>query len=152
MQVAFADKSAEFLSEILIDDLTKGMEGTEFKAAYIKYSTNSSELTDYDRKLGRAAVIAQIATGVPIYTHTSNKNGMSQINFFKEQGVDLSKVVIGHMGDTNDLEYIRGIADTGVRIGMDRFAADTVMPEEYLDSKLRAQTVIDLWKKVTWIS
>jgi phosphotriesterase-related protein len=146
LQLALADKSAEFLAEILIDDLTEGMEGTTYKASFIKYATGYSELTDYDRKIGKAVVLAHKATGAPIYTHTSNKNGISQVEFFREHGVDLSKVIIGHMGDTDDIEYIKSVVDSGVKIGMDRFATDTVMPEVYLDSKIRAEVVVDLWK------
>jgi phosphotriesterase-related protein len=122
------------------------MESSTYKAAIIKYSTNFPELTEYEKKLGEAVAIAHKATGAPIYTHTSNKNGVAQIEFLKEQGVDLSRVIIGHMGDTDDLEYIKHVADTNVRIGMDRFALDTVAPELHLDSDSRARTVVDLWK------
>jgi phosphotriesterase-related protein len=44
--------------------------------------------------------------------------------------VDLSKVVIGHCGDTTDLDYLREIADAGSILGMDRFGVDVFLPFE----------------------
>ena len=45
-----------------------------------------------------------------------------------EKGVDLSKVVIGHAGDSNDLDYLTELADAGVLLGMDRFGLDLFNP------------------------
>jgi Predicted metal-dependent hydrolase with the TIM-barrel fold len=42
--------------------------------------------------------------------------------------VDLSKVVIGHAGDSNDLDYLTELADAGVLLGMDRFGLDLFNP------------------------
>jgi phosphotriesterase-related protein len=33
--------------------------------------------------------------------------GLDQQRIFREEGVDLSRVVIGHSGDTTDIEYLR---------------------------------------------
>ena len=35
--------------------------------------------------------------------------GEIAVRIFREEGVDLSKVVIGHAGDSNDLEYLRAL-------------------------------------------
>jgi phosphotriesterase-related protein len=43
---------------------------------------------------------------------------------------DLTKVVIGHCGDTTDLDYLREIADAGSLLGMDRFGVDVFLPLE----------------------
>ena len=45
-----------------------------------------------------------------------------------EEGVDLSKVMIGHAGDSNDLDYLTELADAGVLLGMDRFGLDLFNP------------------------
>jgi phosphotriesterase-related protein len=37
---------------------------------------------------------------------------------------------IGHCGDTTDLDYLRGIADMGSVLGMDRFGIDVFSPFE----------------------
>jgi phosphotriesterase-related protein len=45
---------------------------------------------------------------------------------FANEGVDLSRVVIGHSGDTDDYEYLQTLADRGSYLGMDRFGLETV--------------------------
>ena len=42
--------------------------------------------------------------------------------------MDLTKVVVGHAGDTNDLDYLKWIMDQGATIGCDRFGLDLFNP------------------------
>lgn len=146
-QVSLQDKSPEFISEILINDIENGIEGSDIKAQFIKFATVGPELTEYDRKIGKAAALASNATGVFIYTHTNQKNGISQIDFFESEGVSPERVVIGHMGDTEDYEYIRSIMDRGHYIGMDRFSSHVLEPENYLEDEKRAKVVAELIKE-----
>jgi len=44
----------------------------------------------------------------------------------REEGVDLTKVVLGHSGDTADLDYLSELADAGCLLGMDRFGLDVI--------------------------
>ncbi len=41
--------------------------------------------------------------------------------------MDLSKVVIGHVGDTNDLDYLEELLSMGVYLGLDRFGLGNTM-------------------------
>lgn len=50
------------------------------------------------------------------------------VQVFTEEGVDLTKVVVGHAGDSNDLDYLGGLADAGCPLGMDRFGLDIYNP------------------------
>ena len=54
--------------------------------------------------------------------------GYGAVRIFREEGVDLSKVMIGHAGDSNDLDYLTELADAGVVLGMDRFGLDLYNP------------------------
>jgi phosphotriesterase-related protein len=56
-----------------------------------------------------------------------------------EEGVDLSRVVIGHSGDSTDLDYLKEIMARGSYIGMDRFGIDVLLPFEE-----RVNTVVAL--------
>jgi phosphotriesterase-related protein len=38
--------------------------------------------------------------------------------------------VIAHAGDSNDLDYLRAIADTGAWLGCDRFGIEHFNPDE----------------------
>ena len=44
-------------------------------------------------------------------------------------GVDPRRIVIAHMGDSNDLAYLRAIADTGASLGCDRFQIEHFNPD-----------------------
>ena len=48
----------------------------------------------------------------------------------REEGADLTKVVLGHSGDTTDLDYLSELADAGCLLGMDRFGLDVITPFE----------------------
>ena len=56
------------------------------------------------------------------------RRGLEQQEIFRSEGVDLSRVVIGHCGDTDDLDYLKEIADAGSILGMDRFGIDGYLP------------------------
>jgi phosphotriesterase-related protein len=80
----------------------------------------------------RATAQAHRATGVPISTHTHahTRRGLEQQTIFESEGVDLSRVVIGHSGDTTDLGYLEEVMAQGSFLGMDRFGIDVLLPFE----------------------
>ncbi len=47
---------------------------------------------------------------------------------FAEEGVDLERVVVGHSGDSTDLDYLEELAAAGSTLGMDRFGVDAYCP------------------------
>ncbi|MDQ2945265.1 MAG: phosphotriesterase-related protein, partial [Acidobacteriota bacterium] len=81
--------------------------------------------------------------GVPISTHTHarKRRGLDQQRIFREEGVDLRRVIIGHSGDTTDLAYLEELMAQGSYLGMDRFGIDTFLP--FQD---RVETVATLCK------
>ncbi len=116
--------------DLFVGDILEGIEGTAVRAGILKCATDRFGLTkDVERTL-RAVAKAQLITGVPIYTHTnaSKRVGLDQQRVFTEEGVDLSRVVIGHCGDTDDLDYLQQMLDQGSYLGMDRFGLDYFLP------------------------
>jgi len=71
-------------------------------------------------------------TGVPISTHPNvwHQTGRDQQRVFAEEGVDLSRVVIGHSGDSTDVGYLEELIAAGSYLGMDRFGIDAISPFE----------------------
>jgi phosphotriesterase-related protein len=69
---------------------------------------------------------------VPISTHTHalRRVGLDQQRIFREEGVDLARVVIGHSGDTTDLGYLEELISHGSYLGMDRFGIDSILSFE----------------------
>lgn len=117
----------ELIADMFIHDIEKGIADTGVRAAVLKCATDAPGLTPHVERVLRATAMAHRQTGVPISTHTNarRKNGLDQQRVFKEEGVDLTRVVIGHSGDTTNLEYLEELIANGSYIGMDRFGIDT---------------------------
>lgn len=122
----------EPLEEFFIGDITTGIAGTGVKAAVIKIVSEEAELSEDEARVIRAAAVAQLETGVPISTHSkvAVRNGLVQQKFFTELGVSPDRLIIGHSGDSTDLDYLRQILDNGSTIGLDRFGTTHLPPTE----------------------
>ncbi|MFA5708476.1 phosphotriesterase, partial [Mycolicibacterium sp.] len=116
--------------DLFVRDITEGIAGTGVKAAILKCATDEPGLTPGVERVLRAVAQAHRQTGVPISTHThaATRRGLDQQRVFAEEGVDLTRVVIGHCGDTTDLDYLEELIAAGSYIGMDRFGADVYLP------------------------
>ena len=126
----FQNRDEDAMARLFVRDITKGIQGTEVKAAILKCATDEPGLTPDVEKVLRAVARAHRRTGAPISTHThpGTKRGLEQQRVFKEEGVDLGRVVIGHSGDSEDLDYLQALIDAGSYIGMDRFGLDHLLP------------------------
>jgi phosphotriesterase-related protein len=111
-------------------DITQGIADTGVKAAFLKFALETPEPSPGVERIARAIARTHVETGAPITVHTSgpHQTGRIALRIFREEGVDLSKVVIGHAGDSNDLDYLTELADAGVLLGMDRFGLDLYNP------------------------
>jgi phosphotriesterase-related protein len=129
------------LIEMFVRDIEIGIEGTAVRAGMLKVVTDEPGVTADVTRVMTAAAIAHQQTGVPITTHShpATRNGLIQQAFFRERGVPLERVIIGHSGDTEDLDYLRALMDAGSTIGMDRFGMVHVLPDDR-----RVRTVISL--------
>jgi predicted metal-dependent phosphotriesterase family hydrolase len=82
------------------------------------------EITADERKVFRAIGRAQVATNIPIFTHTGipGKSALQQLDILEDAGVPLDKVVIGHMGNLVDTNvYVHKIiCRRGGNVGFDR--------------------------------
>jgi phosphotriesterase-related protein len=122
----------ELMTEMFVRDIAEGIAGTGVKAAILKCATDQQGTTPGVERILRAVAQAHRQTGVPISTHTHalTRRGLDQQRIFREEGVDLSRVIIGHSGDTTDVDYLEELVDAGSYIGMDRFGIDTILPFE----------------------
>jgi len=111
-------------------DITEGIMDTGVKAAFLKCALETPEPSPGVERIARAIARTHVETGAPITVHTSgpHQTGRTAVRIFGEEGVDLTKVVIGHAGDSNDIDYLKELADTGVLLGMDRFGLDLFNP------------------------
>lgn len=122
----------ETMTDFFIRDIEHGIGDTGVKAAIIKCATDTPGVTPGVERVLRAAAQAHRHTGVPISTHTdaATKRGLDQQRVFAGEGVDLSRVVIGHCGDSTDIAYLEELIANGSYLGMDRFGIDLLLPFE----------------------
>jgi phosphotriesterase-related protein len=122
----------EPLTDLFTSDIEGGIAGTGIKAAVLKCVTDTAGLTPGVERVLRATARAHRRTGVPISTHTdaATRRGLDQQRIFDDEGVDLSRVIIGHSGDTTDLDYLEELIRRGSWLGMDRFGVDVFLPFE----------------------
>ena len=64
------------------------------------------------------------------HSRPASNTGPRQVEIFLEEGVDPAKIQIAHTGDTDDLDYIEGLLDKGVWIGLDRYGLELYLPIE----------------------
>lgn len=113
-------EDVEALADLMVREITQGMDGTGIRAGVIKVAT-SEVITPAEERVLRAAARACRATGAAIITHTQRgAMALAQVDLFEREGVDLSRVVIGHIGGTLDLELHLALAKRGVYLGYDR--------------------------------
>jgi len=122
----------EPMVDLFVNDVITGIAGTSVKAAFFKCAIDAQGLTPGVERVMRAVGRAHRLTGAPITVHTDvhNSGGRDVQRVLGEEGVDLSRVVVGHSGDSTDLAYLKGLADAGSFLGMDRFGIDLILPFE----------------------
>jgi phosphotriesterase-related protein len=130
--------------DMFVTDITTGIADTGIKAGVLKCATDLPGVTEGVERVLRAVARAHRETGVPITTHTNarSRRGLEQQAIFAEEGVDLTRVVIGHSGDTDDLDYLLELIDNGSYLGMDRFGIDS-----YLTTAQRVEVVAELCRR-----
>lgn len=112
------------MAELFCRDIDEGILGTSnVRAGILKCATDVKGVMPGVEKVLRAVARAHRRTGIPISTHTDadTRRGLEQQQIFREEGVDLSRVVIGHSGDSFDFDYLEQLLAAGSFLGMDRF-------------------------------
>jgi phosphotriesterase-related protein len=133
--------SMDPMAEMFIGDITGGISDTGVKAAFLKCAVDDQGMTPDVERVLRAVARAHAETGAPItvHTHPHSGTGREVLRVLREEKADLAKVVLGHSGDSTDLDYLTELADAGCLLGMDRFGLDLITPFEQ-----RVATVADL--------
>ena len=134
----------EPLTQLFLKDLREGIADTGVRAGFLKCAIEEQGLTPGVERAMRAVGAASAESGAPITVHTNPHTGSGLVaqSVLAEEGADLSKVVIGHSGDTTDVDYLCKVADAGSYLGMDRFGLDVLLPFED-----RVATVLEMLRR-----
>ncbi|MEG2116418.1 MAG: phosphotriesterase-related protein, partial [Clostridia bacterium] len=117
----FYEKTVGELAELMVDELTCGIDGTDRKAEVIgEVGTSSGKMTEEEKKLFLASCIAHKKTQAPISTHTTiGTFATEQGEFFIENKVDPARVYIGHTDLSKNVETVSNLISKGFYCGFD---------------------------------
>jgi phosphotriesterase-related protein len=109
------------MTQRFISDARHGIGGGPVRAGILgEQATSLGRITPHEEKCLRAAARAHLATGLALVTHTTHGTmALEQIDILTEEGVDLRRVVIGHMDTHPDTDYVRRVLDRGVNVAFD---------------------------------
>jgi phosphotriesterase-related protein len=131
--------------DMFVTDIRDGIAGTGVKASFLKCAIDQQGMTDGVARVMRAVAKAHRQTGMPItvHTHPDSQTGLAVKRVLcDEEGVDATRVVLGHSGDTADIEHLTELAQHGFILGMDRFGINI---ETTFES--RADTLVELCRR-----
>ena len=129
-----AEASVDELTEMLVEHIEVGIEGTDVRAGVIGELGMTEPLHPQEEKVLRAGGRAQARTGVPLTVHPMvfKKEAHKYIDILEAEGANLDKVYISHMdGSCPDYEYHESVMDRGVSIDYDLFG-DTSWNDAHL--------------------
>jgi len=126
----FENRDVDVMADHFVEDIEIGVQGTDIRAAFLKCAADAAGVTEHVEKIHRAVARASLQTGAPIMAHSMPAvgTGPRQVEIFAEEGVDMAKVQIAHCGDTDDVDYIQGLIDNGVYVGLDRYGLEMYLP------------------------
>jgi phosphotriesterase-related protein len=130
--------------DMFIADIRTGISTTGVKAALLKCAIDEPGLTPGVERIMRAVAQAHLATDVPItvHTHPGSHQGRNVLRVMQEEGVATNRIVLGHSGDSHDVDHLSELADAGFWLGMDRFGLSVGT-----DFETRCNTVIEMCRR-----
>jgi phosphotriesterase-related protein len=117
-------RSDDQIVELWVREIREGIDDTGVKAAFLKCAVEQHGLIGDIPRILAAIAATSVETGAPVMVHTNApaRTGLLALDALTAAGVDPKRIVIAHAGDSNDLDYLRAIADTGASLGCDRFS------------------------------
>lgn len=124
----------EEIGMLMVKELTEGVDGV--RAGYIGEIGISEIFDDKERRVLRAAAIAQKKTGVAINVHINpwTVNGLEAADILLDAGVDPQRICISHIDVENREDYIYALLKKGVYVEFDNFGKEYYIRREVRNS------------------
>jgi phosphotriesterase-related protein len=137
-----ADPAAQIVREF-----TDGVGDTGVHPGIIgEIGTDKPWVSALEERVHRAAARASLETGMAITTHGVQSDvGLSQLGIFTEEGVDPSRVIIGHADSFPSLDFYLAALDAGANIQFD-FLGHRFGVEETLEPRL-VEIIVELLER-----
>lgn len=109
------------IADYLIADLVDEIPGTGVRAGIIgEIASDLSHITATEERSFRAAARASRETGAMVSTHAASfPTGLAQLEILQEEGVDPSRVVIGHADTVKSVDYSLELLRRGAFVEFD---------------------------------
>ncbi|GAB2700057.1 phosphotriesterase family protein [Kitasatospora kifunensis] len=113
--------TGEELTRRFVADAQTGIGSTEVRAGILGEQPTGLDTVSTHEETGlRAAALAHHATGLALNTHTTHGTmALEQLAILDQEDVARERVVIGHLDNHPELDYVRRVLDTGVTIAFD---------------------------------
>jgi phosphotriesterase-related protein len=127
-------RSVDDLADELVREATDGVpagDGRVVRPGIIgEIGTDKPWVSGQEERVFRAAARAARRTGLAVTTHAVLSDvGRAQLRILDEEGIDPSRVVIGHADSYPSLEHYRAIVETGASVEFD-FLGMSFTPQE----------------------
>ena len=131
---ALSTMSEEEISELMVKELVEGIDG--ICAGYIGEIGISEIFDDKERRILRAAAIAQKKTDVAINVHINpwTTNGIEAADILLNAGVSPDRICISHIDVENREDYIHALLQKGVYVEFDNFGKEYYIRREVRNS------------------
>jgi phosphotriesterase-related protein len=111
----FAQRSVSALADLIVREAASGVAGTGVRAGIIKIAVG--DFGADDRKLCRAAAIAQRETGLSITTHTCTPRVRTGVlDIMEGAGVPPERIYLGHADDNATLPELLSLVQRGCSV------------------------------------
>lgn len=126
------------MEALMLKELTEGIEGTKIRAGIIKIAQEGGTLSDWEKKVFRAAARASKAARTPIATHTGN--AFEQFDFLVKAGANPHKILLSHVdvGRKGIPGELMTIAREGGYLEVDTFGQEFYTPWNELVALIRS--------------
>ena len=140
-------RTVDDLAAELIREFTDGVAGTGVHPGILgEIGTDKPWVSALEERVHRAVARASRATGMAISTHAvKSPVGQAQLRIFEEEGVDPSRVVIGHADSYPVLDHYLAILDRGANLEFD-FLGHRFAEEEAEEPRL-VQLIVELLER-----
>ena len=114
-------RSVDSLADELVTEIEQGVKDTGVRPGIIgEIGTEKGWMSPAEERVHRAAARAAATTGLPVMTHSfASDVGLWQLQVLSEEGVDPSRVIIGHADSYRRQSYHRSLLDAGANIEFD---------------------------------
>jgi 5-phospho-D-xylono-1,4-lactonase len=127
------NQDPQLIAGNLIKEIREGVDDTGISPGILKIGTSQNIIHPWELVGIKAVSLAHKATGIPITTHTqAGSMAKEQLDEFELMGVNLSKVLIGHMDQLDDFDVHVQCIQRGAYLGYDS------LPKKKYDTQQRA--------------